>query len=213
MITAERVFGYARVSTEDQELTLQLQALERYGVPAGNIFKEHASGSSMDRPVWTQIMSMIQEGDKIVIWKLDRLGRTLMGVLDTMEKLRKVGAQLISITDVWDTTTAMGEAMFNMSFVFAQLERRMISERTKAGIAAIRAINGGFWGRRSQIDASPVRAAVMCRHIEGEYRVVRTARRMVPILNRIDRKAETITNAETPRRWIRKNRTHEKEGN
>lgn len=211
MITAERVFGYARVSTEDQELTLQLQALERYGVPAENIFKEHASGKSMDRPVWSQIMDMVQEGDKIVIWKLDRLGRTLMGVLDTMETLRRVGAQLISITDVWDTTTAMGEAMFNMSFVFAQLERRMISERTKAGIAAIRALTDGSWGRKSQIDVSPIRKRVMLKHIKGEYRVDRPARRMVLILNRIDRKAETITNAETPRRWIRKNRVHKKE--
>lgn len=200
-----RLIGYARVSTDDQELTLQRKALEGYGVKPEHVYEEHASGGTMNRPVWNRIMGFMREGDKVVIWKLDRLGRTLTGVLETLEEMKKEGVELVSITDSWDTTTPMGDAMFKMALVFAELERRLISERTKAGIAAKRAEKGQAWGRKSPIDTSPARVAAMRAYMELPPDGRITANQLLPWINLVDRKAKRIKSAETLRRWIRIN--------
>ena len=201
-----RIWGYARVSTDDQDLTLQIDALLKYGVKEEHIKREHASGGTMNRPEWNKIMRYKREGDVVVIWKLDRLGRTLTGVLETLEEMKGAGVDLVSITDSWDTTTPMGDAMFKIALIFAELERKMISERTKAGIAAKRMESGKHWGRKGQIDSSAKRLKMMQKLMEtGEIDTI-TARQLVPLLNAADKKAETIKNPETVRRWIRQQR-------
>ena len=198
-----RTWGYARVSTDDQELTLQREALIKYGVKPEHIKEEHASGGTMNRPQWNKIMRFMREGDTVVIWKLDRLGRTLTGVLETLEEMKGKGVNLVSLTDNWDTSTPMGDAMFKIALIFAELERKLISERTKAGIAAKRLESGKHWGRKGQIDSSPKRLAMMQELMESGEIDTLTARQLMPLLNAADRKAETIKNPETVRRWIR----------
>jgi DNA invertase Pin-like site-specific DNA recombinase len=206
-----RIWGYARVSTDDQDLTLQRRALIGYGVEPEHIKEEHASGGTMNRPEWNKIMRFMREGDTVVVWKLDRLGRTLTGVLETLEEMKGKGVNLVSITDAWDTSTPFGDAMFKIAIIFAELERKLISERTKAGIAAKRLESGKHWGRKGQIDSSPKRLAMMQELIEsGEIDTI-TARQLVPLLNAADRKAETIKNPETVRRWIRMRKDEVKE--
>ena len=201
-----RIWGYARVSTDDQDLTLQREALVKWGVLPEHIKEEHASGGTMNRPQWNKIMRFMRDGDTVVIWKLDRLGRTLTGVLETLEEMKGKGVNLVSITDHWDTSTPMGDAMFKMALIFAELERKLISERTKAGIAAKRAESGKHWGRKGQIDSSPKRLAMMQEYLENGDQDKLTARQLMPLLNAADRKAETIKNPETIRRWIRQQR-------
>lgn len=207
MIEPERrKIGYARVSTEDQELTLQRQALEKYGVKPEHVYEEKASGGTMNRPVWKRIMGFMRKGDTVVIWKLDRLGRTLTGVLKTLEEMKEQGVELVSITDSWDTTTPMGDAMFKIALVFAELERKLIAERTKAGIAAKRAEMGQAWGRKSPIDTSEARSAAMHMYmgLPEDERI--TANQLLPWINLLDRKAPRIKSAETLRRWVRVNK-------
>lgn len=206
-----RIWGYARVSTDDQDLTLQIDALLKYGVKEEHIKREHASGGTMNRPEWNKIMRYKREGDVVVVWKLDRLGRTLTGVLETLEEMKDEGVDLVSITDSWDTTTPMGDAMFKIALIFAELERKMISERTKAGIAAKRMESGKHWGRKGQIDSSPKRLKMMRKLMEtGDIENI-TARQLLPMLNAADRKAETINNPETIRRWIRQRKAEVKD--
>jgi len=200
-----RLIGYARVSTDDQDLTLQRRALVGYGVDPQHIKEEHASGGTMNRPEWNKIMRYMRDGDTVIIWKLDRLGRTLTGVLETLEEMKAKGVNLVSITDAWDTTTPFGDAMFKIALIFAELERKLIGERTKAGIAAKRAESGMAWGRKSLIDSSPKRLAMMHKYLENGTREGVSARQLLPLLNAADRKTPPIKNAETIRRWIRIN--------
>ena len=201
-----RLIGYLRVSTDDQELTLQRRAVIAYGVKPEHIYEEKASGGTMNRPVWNRIMGFMRDGDAVVIWKLDRLGRTLTGVLETLEEMRSEGVQLVSVTDSWDTSTPMGDAMFKMALIFAELERKLISERTKAGIAAKRAESGQTWGRKSPIDVSEKRVAMLRAHMEQPEKDRLTARQLLPLVNAADNKAPKIKSPETLRRWLRINR-------
>lgn len=154
------LIGYARVSTEDQDLRLQIDALTRYGVPQDRILEEKASGGRMDRKVLRNMLKALREGDRIVVWKLDRLGRSLKGVIEVVEKIHKAGADIVSITESIDTSTAMGRAFFHITLVFAQLERDMISERTKAGIRAkMLAEPDVKWGAKHAISEVPERLA------------------------------------------------------
>lgn len=139
-----KTFGYARVSTDEQELSLQEDALNKFGVD--RIFWEKMTGARMDRPVLARCIKVCRSGDTIVIWKLDRLGRSTVGLIEAVEALEAKGIQLVSIQDSIDTTTAMGRFFFTIMAAIAQLERDMISERTKAGVAAYRA-RGGKMGK------------------------------------------------------------------
>lgn len=137
-------FGFARVSTDDQDLSLQLQALEKEGIPEIRVFAEHASGKTVKRANIERMFRIMTKGDTLVVWKLDRLGRDLAGVLGVIKRLADEGIELISITERFDTSTPMGKAFMQISLVFAELERNMISERTKAGIAAQKAAGKKF---------------------------------------------------------------------
>lgn len=127
-----KVFGYARVSTEDQDMALQINALEKHGVD--RIFKEKVSAVAKNRHQFNLMLKNLREGDVIVVWKLDRLGRKVVDIAQLGERMEKKGVQLKSITQDIDTTTPMGRVFFYLLAVFAQMERDMISERTKAGM-------------------------------------------------------------------------------
>lgn len=129
------IVGYARVSTEEQKLDLQIQALERAGCEG--IEKDHGqSGANFARSGLETTMKLLKEGDTLVVWRLDRLGRSLSGLVSIMEELGRRGIQFRSITENIDTATSGGKLMFHMMAALAEFERSIISERTKAGMAA-----------------------------------------------------------------------------
>jgi DNA invertase Pin-like site-specific DNA recombinase len=154
-----RKIGYARVSTSDQNPDMQIQALLNYGVPRELIFVDRASGGTMDRPNFIRAIQLCQhDGLELVVWKLDRLGRTLGGVLDTLKLLADRGVTFNSLTERIDTTGPMGKAMIHLLAVFAELERDLIAERTKAGIDRARE-RGEQGGRPVAMTAERVAAA------------------------------------------------------
>lgn len=198
--------GYARVSTDDQDMSLQREALAKYGVD--RIIEEHASGKTVKRRQLANLFRAMRPGDAIVVWKLDRLGRTLTGVLEVVERIKSEGVELISLTEQIDTNSAMGRAFIQIALVFAELERNLISERTKAGIAAKRAAGQRF-GRLHMIRDYPKRLAKLremdeagkLRDPEGGPLV--KAIEVVKVLNEADPKAPRIKSPETVRRWWR----------
>lgn len=137
--------GYARVSTLDQSLDLQKDALIKAGVEAEYIFEEKVTGTKADRPKLQEMLSYARKGDQIIVYKLDRLSRSTKHLIELSEELEKKGIELVSIQDNLDTTTAIGKAMFKMLAVLSEMERDIISERTKAGLESARARgrNGG----------------------------------------------------------------------
>jgi len=143
-----RLIGYARVSTNAQELQLQLDALLKAGVAKSDIFKDKASGARASRPGLDACLAQLQGGDTLLVWRLDRLGRSLRHLIDLVAELRQRGVGFRSLQDgAIDTTTASGELVFHIFTALAQFERRLIQERTKAGLTAARA-RGRNGGRR-----------------------------------------------------------------
>lgn len=150
--------GYARVSTDDQRLELQTDALTKGGVEPGRIYTDKASGATLDRPGFLACFKALRAGDTLVIWKLDRLGRNLSQLLQTAERLAAKGVRLRVLTEAIDTSTPMGRFMFGVMGAFAQLEREMIQERTLAGLAAARE-RGRVGGRKSLLTPDLVERA------------------------------------------------------
>lgn len=143
-----RLVGYARVSTNGQELQLQLDALKKAGVAKADVFTDKASGSKAARPGLEKCLQQLTPGDTLLVWRLDRLGRSIRHLIDLVEDLRQRGVGFKSICDgAIDTTTASGELIFNVFASLAQFERRLIQERTKAGLTAARA-RGRLGGRK-----------------------------------------------------------------
>ena len=128
--------GYARVSTQDQNLSLQLDALQ--GAGCEKIYQEKASGAKVERPELKKLLEHVREGDTVVIWKLDRLGRSLTHLVDLVNSLESRGIGLISLNDPVDTTTAQGRLVFRIFASLAEFERELIRERTQAGLASAR---------------------------------------------------------------------------
>ncbi len=150
-----RLIGYARVSTDDQNLTLQTDALRRFGVEAKNIFSDKMSGAKEDRPGLRSCLQVLRKGDTLVVWRLDRLGRSMRHLVTLIEDLREQRIGFKSISDgAIDTTSASGEMIFNIFAALAQFERRLIQERTKAGLAAARC-RGKKGGRPKLPNDSP----------------------------------------------------------
>lgn len=196
------LIGYARVSTDDQDLSLQRDALERYGVPPENIYEEHASGAKVERKQLNYALKACRSGDTFVVWKLDRLGRTLPNILSILERLKAEDTRLVSLSENWDTSTPGGKAMLAMAAIFAELERDLISERTKAGIEAARA-RGVEFGQPHSIKDNPKRLAAIRPFVEsGEADTMKPVE-AIGILNRADPKAKRIRSLETWRRWRR----------
>jgi DNA invertase Pin-like site-specific DNA recombinase len=128
-------YGYARVSTTDQNPTLQLDALKVAG--CGKIFTDHGvSGTLTKRPQLDRCLKALGEGDTLVVWKLDRLGRSLTHLIATVDALRARGVGFASLSEAMDTTTPQGKLLFHMMGALAEFERTLIVERTAAGRAA-----------------------------------------------------------------------------
>lgn len=128
-------YGYARVSTDDQSPALQLAALKKAGCKT--VFKDEGiSGATIKRPALLRCLKTLQDGDTLTVWKLDRLGRSLRDLITMLDDLKQRGVKFRSLTEHIDTDTPTGRAMWQMIGVLAELERSMISERTRAGVKA-----------------------------------------------------------------------------
>ena len=134
-----RLIGYARVSTVDQDLGMQIGALRRRGVNDDNIWSETVSGVKRKRPERDKAMVDAREGDVFVVYKLDRLGRSFRELLDMVHDLEQRGIGFVSITEGFDTTTPAGRFMFHMLGALAEFERGLIAERTRDGMAEAKA--------------------------------------------------------------------------
>ena len=148
--------GYARVSTQDQDMSLQRDALEEAGCE--RIFVEQASGAQRDRPQFHAALDFMREGDTLVVWKLDRLARSLKQLIETVEHLRERGIGLRSLTEAIDTGTSGGRLVFHVFGALAEFERSMLRERTQAGLRAAKA-RGRVGGRPPALNADDLPAA------------------------------------------------------
>ena len=164
--SSSRLVGYARVSSNGQELRLQLDALQEAGCAKNYIFTDKVSGAKSARPGLDRCLQQLRQGDVLVVWRLDRLGRSIRHLIDLVEELRHRGIGFKSICDcVIDTTSASGELIFHIFTALAQFERRLIQERTNAGLAAARA--RGRLGGRKPIRASDPRVQ-MAKKMHGD---------------------------------------------
>src|SRR5215210_5082854 len=148
--------GYARVSTQDQTLALQKDALEQAGCE--RIFTDTLSGTKAEWPGLTEALEYVRSGDSLVVWKLDRLGRSLRHLIETIRQLHERGVGFKSLTEQIDTTTSGGKLVFHVFGALAEFERDLIRERTQAGLAAARA--RGRQGGRPKSLGTPARVAL-----------------------------------------------------
>lgn len=151
------LIGYARVSTQDQTLDLQTDALKRAGCE--KIFTDMASGAKSERPGLQEAMNHLRAGDTLVVWRLDRLGRTLKQLIATITDLSDHGTGFKSLQENMDTTTSGGKLVFHIFGALAEFEREVIKERTTAGLQAARA-RGRFGGRPSMQSLDPKKVAL-----------------------------------------------------
>lgn len=147
------MIGYARVSTQGQHDTLQTDALKAAG--CHRIYTDHASGARASRPELDRMLEALREGDIVVVWKLDRLGRSVQNLVDLMSRFQRVGVGFRSLTEQMDTTTPGGILIFNLFAALAQFERDLIKERTNAGLQAARA-RGRTGGRPKSLTSTDV---------------------------------------------------------
>lgn len=148
--------GYARVSTTDQDFALQRDALA--AVDCAHVFEDRASGAKADRPGLAQALSYVRSGDVLVVWKLDRLGRSMSHLITTVSELEGRGVGLRSLTEQIDTTTAGGRLIFHVFGALGQFERDLIRERTRAGLKAAEA-RGRRGGRKPVVTDEKLRRA------------------------------------------------------
>lgn len=156
--------GYARVSTKDQNLDMQIQALTKVG--CDTIYSEKVSTRKI-RQELAKCLDILTSGDTLVCFKLDRLGRSVKEVVNTLDMLNTKGIQLISLMDSIDTSTAQGKLMFNVLLSFAQFERDIISERTKEGLKAAKN-RGKSLGRPKSKEVARLRRMINARLKQGE---------------------------------------------
>lgn len=150
------LIGYARVSTQDQNLDLQTEALTKAGCE--KIFNDKISGSRAERPGLTKALEMLREGDTLVVWKLDRLGRSVKNLVDLVGELHQQGIQFKSLTDAIDTGTPSGRFFFHVMASLAEMERELIVERTRAGLDVARQL-GRKGGRKPKMTDSKIESA------------------------------------------------------
>jgi DNA invertase Pin-like site-specific DNA recombinase len=150
------LIGYARVSTQDQNLELQAEALAKAGCK--RVFEDKISGSRSERPGLSKTLEMLREGDTLVVWKLDRLGRSVKNLVDLVAELHKKGIQFKSLTDAIDTSTPSGRFFFHIMASLAEMERELTVERTRAGLEVARQL-GRRGGRKRQMTDSKIESA------------------------------------------------------
>ena len=179
------LIGYARVSTQDQNLELQIEALNQVGCQ--KIFDDKISGSRADRPGLAKALEILRDGDTLVIWKLDRLGRSVKNLVDLVGELHKQGIQFKSLTDAIDTGTPSGRFFFHVMASLAEMERELSIERTRAGLKIARSL-GRKGGRKRKMTGSKIESAkkllangIPCRDVAKNLGVsVPTLYRWVP---------------------------------
>ncbi|EDV9208556.1 recombinase family protein [Salmonella enterica subsp. enterica] len=150
------IIGYARVSTQDQNLDLQTEALTRAGCE--KIYEDKISGVRAERPGLSRALEILREGDTLVVWKLDRLGRSVKQLVDMVGDLHKQGIQFKSLTDAIDTGTPAGRFFFHVMASLAEMERELIIERTRAGLDAAKQL-GRKGGRKPKMTSSKIESA------------------------------------------------------
>ena len=171
------LIGYARVSTEDQNLDLQLDALRQQGCT--KVFQEKMTGTTRKRPTLNKAIKALKPGDMLVVWKLDRLGRSLQDLIEILKLLESNGVGFHSISDGIDTTSSCGRLLFHIIGAIAEFECNQISERTKAGLQAARR-RGSKLGRPRSISDEQIALArslsdnLSLTHIAAQLNVCRT---------------------------------------
>lgn len=150
------LIGYARVSAQDQNLELQHDALKKAGCQ--KIFEDNVSGTRAERPGLAKAMELLRGGDTLVVWKLDRLGRSVKQLVELVAALHKQSIQFKSLTDAIDTGTPSGQFFFHVMASLAEMERELTIERTRAGLAVARQL-GRKGGRKPKMTASKIESA------------------------------------------------------
>lgn len=151
----ERI-GYARVSTDDQNLDLQMDALLQAKVNQSQIYADRVSGKNIDRPELNNCLKALRDGDTLVIWRLDRLGRSVADLVALTSDLEQRGIGLESLTEKIDTSSASGKLVFHVFASMAEFERNVIRERTIAGLSAARA-RGRSGGRKPMLNQKQIK--------------------------------------------------------
>lgn len=173
--------GYARVSTDDQNLDLQLDALHRAGIADDCLYSDTASGKDAERKELVACLKALREGDTLVVWRLDRLGRSLPDLVRIIGELEKKGVGFESLTEKIETSSAAGKLVFHVFAALAEFERNLIRERTRAGLVAARA-RGRSGGRRPKLTPQQIKEikrlmtdpAIPVSQIAERYKVSRT---------------------------------------
>ena len=160
------IFGYARVSTESQNLDRQLDALEKYGVEM--IYNEKMTGTKKDRPELSKMLDRVTDGDTVVVESLSRLGRSTKDLIELMELFQSKGVHLVSLKENVDTSTSTGKLLFTLMSAIAQFERDVIADRTREGLESARA--RGRSGGRPRADPEQVKKAAKL-YKTGQYSV------------------------------------------
>ena len=167
------LIGYARVSTADQSAALQMDALRAAG--CAQLFEDQASGARADRPGLAEALAYVRSGDTLIVWKLDRLGRSMAHLIETVRELEAKGVGFRSLTEGVDTTTSGGTLVFHLFGALAQFERDLICERTRAGLTAA-AARGRKGGRKPVM--TPEKLAKARMHLEAGLTVREAASRV-----------------------------------
>lgn len=149
------IIGYARVSRCDQNLDLQIDALKKAGCSPENIFTDQASGIKEDRPGLKDVFRFLREGDTLVVWRLDRLGRSIKNLIDLTQEIAKRNASFVCLQENIDTTTTTGKLIFHIFGALAEFERDLLRDRSKAGMEAAKA-RGRCGGRPYALDSKQI---------------------------------------------------------
>lgn len=165
------IYGYARVSTKDQNLNMQIDALEKYGVE--KIFKEVISGKRNRKPILNNLLDSLKAGDTLVVWKIDRLGRVSLNLLSIKMQLEDNKIRLVSLTEVIDTSTSTGKFIFQINCAKAEFERNQTSERTIEGLASAR-LRGRVGGRRKGLSKKGKKDAELACKLYQENSISKT---------------------------------------
>lgn len=160
------IFGYARVSTETQNLDRQLDALARYGVD--QIYNEKMSGTKRNRPELEKLLDRMTEGDTVVVESLSRLGRSTKDLIELTELFDRKGVHLVSLKESIDTSTSTGKLLFTLMSAIAQFERDVIADRTREGLRAAKA--RGRMGGRPKVNSTDIKKAVKL-YRTGQYSI------------------------------------------
>jgi len=169
-----RRFGYSRVSTSDQDWSLQLEALTKAGVDDRDIFREKASGANRQRTELRRMLDLLRPGDQATVYRLDRLARSQLHLLQIMEEIESKGAKLVSLMDNIDTGTATGKMVVGVLAVLAEFERNLLMERCAAGVKIARQRNVRF-GRPPKLTPGLIRQVLLA-HDDASTTVPETCR-------------------------------------